>query len=324
MSDLEKYIEAATRPNTRRSYGSDLEHFEVTWGGFLPATADSVARYLATYAETLSLGTLKHRLAALAKWHFDQGFPDPTKAPVVRDVLKGIGELHPEAQEQVNPLQVEQLEQVVFWLESQQTQALESDNRQAILKLSRDKALLLIGFWRAFRSDELCRLLVERITVYPGHGMEILVPRSKGDRHSKGRKYKAPALKRLCPVAAYQDWTHNAGLTEGPVFRSIDRWSNVAETALHVDSVASILRSLFKAADLPDAESLSSRSLRRGFASWANNNQWDVKTLMGYVGWKDVKSAMRYIDAPDPFSQQRIESGLENQSPSSTPPAKQL
>ena len=32
----------------------------------------------------------KKRLAALAQWHQQQGFPDPTKAPVVRQVLKGI------------------------------------------------------------------------------------------------------------------------------------------------------------------------------------------------------------------------------------------
>ena len=40
--------------------------------------------------------------------------------------------------------------------------------------------------------------------------------------------------------------------------------------------------------------------------TWANSNQWDLKMLMEYVGWKDVRSAMRYIDAADPFAQHRI------------------
>jgi hypothetical protein len=53
-------------------------------GGFLPATADSVARYLADHAESLSLNTLKQRLAALATWHKEQAFVDPTKAPLVK------------------------------------------------------------------------------------------------------------------------------------------------------------------------------------------------------------------------------------------------
>ncbi|WP_412032775.1 hypothetical protein [Pseudomonas syringae] len=37
--------------------------------------------------------------------------------------------------------------------------------------------------------------------------------------------------------------------------------------------------------------------MRRGFASWAHSNGWDLKSLMAYVGWRDIKSAMRYIDA---------------------------
>ena len=311
MSTVDKYIQAATRENTRRSYQSDITHFEVSWGGFLPATADSIAKYLADHAEALSIGTLRHRLAALARWHQDQGFVDPTKAPLVRNVLKGIGELHQRHQNQVKPLQFEDLESLVDWLDGQLTTAITVSDRKTVLRHSRDKALLLIGFWRAFRSDELCRLTVERISVSPGKGMEIFVPRSKGDRNNLGRTYKAPALKRLCPVAAYLDWIHNSAITQGPVFRSINRWGHVSDEALHVDSVVSILRELFNSAELPAAKDYSSRSLRRGFATWANDSQWDVKTLMEYVGWKDIKSAMRYIDAPDPFSQQRIESSME-------------
>jgi mercuric ion binding protein len=66
MSDVDRYLEAATRDNTRRSYQSAIRHFEVEWGGFLPASADAIARYLAEHAETLALNTLRARLAALA------------------------------------------------------------------------------------------------------------------------------------------------------------------------------------------------------------------------------------------------------------------
>ncbi len=31
---------------------------------------------------------------------------------------------------------------------------------------------------------------------------------------------------------------------------------------------------------------------------------------MEYVGWRDVQSAMRYIDGADPFARQRIEASL--------------
>ncbi|MDD2148043.1 MULTISPECIES: tyrosine-type recombinase/integrase [Pseudomonas] len=41
----------------------------------------------------------------------------------------------------------------------------------------------------------------------------------------------------------------------------------------------------------------TSHSMRRGFATWASANGWDIKALMGYVGWKDMKSALRYVDS---------------------------
>ena len=68
MSSLDPYLEAASRANTQRSYASALRHFEVEWKGHLPATPDSVARYLAAYAGQLAVSTLRHRLAALAAW----------------------------------------------------------------------------------------------------------------------------------------------------------------------------------------------------------------------------------------------------------------
>jgi len=113
MTDIERYVRAATRDNTRRSYQAAVEHFEVRWGGFLPATADSIARYLVEHAEQHAVSTLRQRLAALSQWHISQGFPDPTKAPVVRKVLKGIRAVHPAQEKQAEPLQLKHLEQVV-------------------------------------------------------------------------------------------------------------------------------------------------------------------------------------------------------------------
>lgn len=76
MTAVDRYLEAAERENTRRSYASALHHFEVRWGGFLPATSDSVARYLAENAGNLAINTLKQHLAALAHWHREQGFAE--------------------------------------------------------------------------------------------------------------------------------------------------------------------------------------------------------------------------------------------------------
>jgi len=227
MSDLDRYLNAATRDNTRRSYRAAIEHFEVSWGGFLPATSDSVARYLVAHAGVLAVNTLKLRLSALAQWHISQGFPDPTKAPVVRKVLKGIRAVHPAQEKQAEPLQLRHLEQVVASLEAEAREADEAHDQPRLLRAKRDTALILLGFWRGFRSDELCRLSIEHVQATPGASIRLYLPRSKSDRDNLGKDpITPPALLRLCPVQAYSEWLSASALVRGPVFRGIDRWGN--------------------------------------------------------------------------------------------------
>lgn len=301
MTDkVERYRRAAQRESTLRRYRQALEHFEVVWGGYLPATAESVVRYLADYGDSLSSSSLRTHLAALARWHQAQGFPDPTKAPQVRDVLKGIRALHPRSERQADPLQLVELTQCVEWLEQMENESGESGR----LRCRRDRALLLLGFWRAFRSDELCRLRIEDVQVVPGTGLQLYLPSSKGDRANLGETFQAPALVRLCPVEAYLDWLTVSGLNEGPVFRAVDRWGHLGADGLHPNSVSRILRRLLVRCGV-DGERFSSHSLRRGFATWAMRNQWSQKALMSYVGWRDAKSALRYIEPDMPFGELR-------------------
>jgi hypothetical protein len=178
--------------------------------------------------------------------------------------------------------------------------------------------MLLLGFWRGFRTDELVRLDIEHLTLVPGQGMTCFLPRTKGDRQGVGTTYRVPALSRLCPVTATMEWMMVAQLTQGPVFRSVDRWGHVGTTPLHANSVVPLLRQALAKAGLADAAAYSGHSLRRGFASWASANGWDVRALMEYVGWKDVHSAMRYVEGPDAFGQARIEAGMADAVP---PPA---
>lgn len=310
LNDVSLYLEAATRHNTRRSYQAAVRHFEVEWGGFLPATADSLARYLAHYASTLAINTLQQRLAGLAQWHVEHGFADPTKSPIVRKVLKGIRAVHPAQEKRAKPFQIDQLEQVDDWLRTAAAQAAALGDHAGRLRHLRDRAIFLLGFWRGFRGDELTRLCIEHVTIEENTGMSCFLPRSKGDRGLKGVTFRVPALSRLCSVIAYQEWTIAAGLHSGPAFRAIDRWGHVSEAALHIDSLVPLLRSTLGNAGVSAPQLYSAHSLRRGFASWASANGWDLRVLMEHVGWKNAQSAMRYIDSDDPFNQQRIERTL--------------
>lgn len=296
------YLQAGTRENTRKSYRAAIEHFEVTWGGFLPTTGDGISRYLAEYADALAISTLKQRVAALAQWHITQGFPDPTKTPEVRQMLKGIRVVHPTRVKQAAPLLLRHLEQAVSWMEARALQASDIGDFKRVMRYRRDIALVLIGFWRGFRGDELARLQVEYTQATPGEGIDFFLPYTKGDRQYEGASFSTPALKSLCPVNAYVNWITIAGIAKGPVFRSIDRWGNLSSEAIRAHSLVPMLRRIFSDAGLPK-DIYSSHSMRRGFATWASANGWDINSLMRYVGWRDMKSALRYVDSSVTFGQ---------------------
>ena len=319
MSLVDRYLDAAERANTRRSYASAIQHFEVEWGGLLPATIDAITCYLAAYAESLSLNTLKHRLAALSRWHQDHGFPDPTKAPKIRQLLKGIRTLHPAQEKRAKPLELEILRSIVDWLTAAATAAINRGDSASALRHTRDRALVLLGFWRGFRSDELANLCIEFIEIKHGEGLTCFLPRSKGDRKLEGRSFSCPALSRLCPVEAVEDWLALSELTTGPLFRKIDRWGHLSEAGLIPSSIIPMLRKLLSQAGVADAEAFSSHSLRRGFAQWAGMSGWDIRELMSYVGWRDMKAAMRYLDGISIDQKARFEQGLGQALPEKLP-----
>lgn len=319
MSRVDLYLDAAERANTRRSYASAIRHFELEWRGMLPATIDSIARYLAAHAESLSLNTLKHRLAALSRWHQEHGFPDPTKAPKIRQVLKGIRALHPAQEKRAKPLELDILEQTSDWLVQATAAAILRGDAGSALRHTRNRALVLLGFWRGFRSDELASLCIEFIEIKPGEGMTCYLPRSKGDRQLEGRKFSCPALSRLCPVEAVEDWLALSKLKDGPLFRKIDRWGHLSASGLLPGSIIPMLRQFLAQAGIADADAFSSHSLRRGFAQWAGSSGWDIRELMTYVGWRDIKAAMRYLDGVDVGLKARFEQGLDQASPAPQP-----
>jgi integrase len=137
---------------------------------------------------------------------------------------------------------------------------------------------------------------VENTQANSGEGITSFLPYTKGDRQYEGTIFQTPALTMLCPVDAYINWVTVAGLAKGPVFRRLDRWGNLSAKPIQSHSLIPMLRRILKEAGLPEAL-YSAHLMRRGFATWASSNGWDIKGLMSYVGWKDMKSALRYVDS---------------------------
>lgn len=133
-----RYQIAATSDNTRRAYKADIRHFE-TWGGQLPATTESILRYLHAFAKILNPRTLSRHITALKQWHRYQRLADPTDAPIVGKTLTGIARLHGKPKDKAPPLLPEHLIQIAEYL-----------GTRPALAAFRDNALLQVGFLGLF------------------------------------------------------------------------------------------------------------------------------------------------------------------------------
>ena len=100
---FQQYLNASYSENTRAAYAGDLQHFK-RWGGRLPCTPSTIARYLAAHAETHAYATLSRRLAAIHNAHIAKGLRSPVRTDLVRATLKGIRRTLRPRQRQVKPL----------------------------------------------------------------------------------------------------------------------------------------------------------------------------------------------------------------------------
>ncbi|WP_229013242.1 tyrosine-type recombinase/integrase [Paraburkholderia gardini] len=299
MTDNPSDRDDNTSPQEDRqlTYEDVMQDYQSRWGGRLPSNPREIARYLREHGNVLPVATLKLRLAAISLWHQTHQFPDPARSAHVKSVLKEIEHMQQTVRGQARPLHVEQLEMVDSWLGQQ----IARESGSSKLPHLRNRALVLVGFWRGFRSDELTRLKVEKVTVDSGRSITIYIPRVDCDStNSSDMTFRTAALAKLCPVAAYEAWIAASGLTSGPAFRSIDRWGTIKDNALASGSITPLLRGILRSSGVADADAYSSHSLRQGFAIWARSNAWDEKMLAEYVGWKDRQSARRYLDTLDP------------------------
>jgi len=91
-------------------------------------------------------------------------------------------------------------------------------------------------------------------------------------------------------------WLEAAKVTEGFVFRAINRWGKLQTRGLHADSVNTILKSLAKACGFDFAVDLSSHSLRRGFATSAARAGADFDAIKRQGGWANDNTVRGYIE----------------------------
>ena len=161
---------------------------------------------------------------------------------------------------------------------------MDRNQRPNKLKRLRDRAILLVGFAGGFRRDELVKLNVDDIA-RRRTGIEFHVRRSKTDQDAVGRKVFVPKSQGdNGPVKALWKWLRYVHITEGAIFRSVNRHGQISTHALTAQSVAAIVKSSVADAGL-DPRQFAAHSLRARCvtaATVANVPIWQIKRVTGH------------------------------------------
>jgi len=288
------YIHAATSDNTRLAYQSDIQHF-LQSGGTLPATPEDLERYLKDSAPQYNARTLTRRMTALRQWHRLQGVKDPTQDPRVKKTLRGIARLHGQPKQQAHALRLQDLDLILAHLKAPRS-----------LARIRNRALLLVGFFGAFRRSELVALTWEQ-TQFVSDGLIITLARSKTDQVGQGAQVIIPfGNDTRCPVRALLDWRQASAQWSGAIFRRISKAGNINDKGICARYWNRLIRDLAIAAKVPNAEQVSSHSLRRGFATEAARLGASMPAIQRHGRWRSTKTVLEYIESGRQFSDSAV------------------
>lgn len=295
IEQAQQFFQQTTAANTRKAYHNDWRAF-AAWCDehglqALPAAPEVVACYLTACAmRGLKMTTIRRHLAAINAIHHEQGMESPTRSTVVKGVLHGMQRTLGMPPQPVDALLTEDISRMVASLPA---------TPQGI----RDAAILLLGFAGAFRRSELVALNVTDVQLRE-EGALLLIQRSKTDQVGEGRWIGIPYGDHplTCPVSALQRWLAVSGLTDGAIFRGLNRHGHLASARLSTRAVAEIVKRTAEAAGL-DPTRYSGHSLRSGHCTTACRAGVPERIIMLQTGHRSERMLRRYLRRAEIFTE---------------------
>lgn len=241
--------------------------------------------------------TLNRRLTAIRQWHKLRGdtIKDPTQSPIVTKTMRGIARLHGKPRRQALALRLKELDQITKYL----------IEHESVINI-RNRAIILVGFFGAFRRSELVALKWEHVE-FVSDGMVITLLRSKTDQSGEGQTCVIPFGNELrCPVRALIDWRQASKLWNGFIFRRISKTGTISSHGITGVYVNMLIRDLVKAVGLPNADQYSAHSLRRGFATEAARLGASMPAIQKHGRWRLIRTVVEYVEAGRRFEDSAV------------------
>lgn len=307
---LHRVIDDGTPPNTKRAYASDMRYFwtwcsAIGWSDepVLPVPAEIVAKFIVDHLEGLeeevdtamiesgvktrsgphSITTIDRRISTLSTFHKTKGLASPCNDPTVSKLMSKARKAA--ARRGEKPKKKKAVIKDVL------DQMIETCSDDSVIDV-RDRALLFFG-WASGgrRRSEIVSATFENLEER-GDNYVYQLGITKTDQEGEGN---------VVPVAgraatALKAWLEVSGIQAGPLFRSVDRHSNIDKSALSDRAVALIVKKRARRAGL-NPSLFAGHSLRSGFITESGIQGKSLLEAMKLSGHKTMQVAAGYHQA---------------------------
>jgi len=280
--NYQKAAEGAFAKNTERARKADWKIFEA-WCDenhqiSLPASTNVLVRFIDDHADRKKVATVKRYLTTIATAHKVAGLDNPVQNEFVRLAVRRMARKNGTRQKQAQGLNWPPIHLALQTLD---------DSPRALL----DKALVCVSYDTLCRRSETVAIRVEDITFAEDGSATLYIIKSKTDQTGEG------AVKYLSHTSVdyLKQWITFAEITEGPVFRGLDRWGNVLQGPLSGEGVTRSLKRVAQQSGL-SIEHISGHSTRVGACQDLVSAGIDMPAVMQAGGWKNPERVARYSE----------------------------
>ncbi len=291
-----KNLKNSKAQNTLRAYQADFKDFSsfcIKNGlSSMPTEPKILSIYLTHLSKSSKFSTLKRRIASISVIHKMKGHYLDTKHPIIMENLHGIKRTLGSRQIAKKPILINELKLIINVIDEIKIKAKGLvESKVKLSDISRDKALILLGFAGGFRRSELVNIEHEDIE-FVQEGVKIIIKRSKSDQSGEGIIKAIPYFdnEKYCPVRALKNYmTYGFAVSKkGKIFDISDK------------SVALIIKKYAEKAGL-DSSKYAGHSLRSGFATSAAESGAEERNIMAMTGHKTTQMVRRYIQEANLF-----------------------
>jgi site-specific recombinase XerD len=283
-------IEGAYAPATIRAFKADFNTFIVYCQDHQAAPLPTHPSIVSNYIDSLSNGKftsayIRRILVSISTVHKLNRFEDPTKDCDVQLAMRRMHRKLGRSSKQVAAITKDILQKMLLAT---------GDDLRGI----RDRALLQVAYDTLCRRSELVDLMAQDIvknTSITQHRFDLSIKlrKSKTDQNSQGKwlHLSEPGS------AALREWLIAAGISEGPIFRGIDRGNKIGNK-LGCGQIARIYKKVANKAKLncDTIKSISGHSMRVGAAQDLLREGVSLPNIMNRGRWSKTDTVMRYVE----------------------------